>query len=71
MKYQVLFSLKNNDKVFMNVICCSVIGALIVNSPTYNFLFSTEICMALHSFIDGISGNEGKHFVMILISCAE
>ena len=42
-----------------------------INSPTYNFLFSTEICMALHSFIDGISGNEGKHFVMILISCAE
>ena len=22
-KYQVLFSLKNNEKVFMNVICCS------------------------------------------------
>ena len=24
MKYQVLFSLKNNEKVFMNVICCSL-----------------------------------------------
>ena len=23
MKYQVLFSLKNNEKVFMNVICCT------------------------------------------------
>ena len=23
MKYKVLFSLKNNDKVFMNVVCCS------------------------------------------------
>ena len=23
MKYQVLFSLKNNKKVFMNVVCCS------------------------------------------------
>ena len=23
MKYQVLFSLKNNEKVLMNVICCS------------------------------------------------
>ena len=23
MKYQVLFSLKNNEKVYMNVICCS------------------------------------------------
>ena len=23
MKYQVLFSLKINEKVFMNVICCS------------------------------------------------
>ena len=23
MKYQVLFSLKNNEKVFKNVICCS------------------------------------------------
>ena len=23
LKYQVLFSLKNNEKVFMNVVCCS------------------------------------------------
>ena len=23
MKYQVLFSLKNNEKVLMNVVCCS------------------------------------------------
>ena len=23
MKYQVLFSLKNNEKIFMNVVCCS------------------------------------------------
>ena len=23
MKYQVLFSMKNNEKVFMNVVCCS------------------------------------------------
>ena len=23
MKYQVLFSLTNNEKVFMNVVCCS------------------------------------------------
>ena len=23
MKYQVLFSLKNNEKIFMAVICCS------------------------------------------------
>ena len=23
MKYHVLFSLKNNKKVFMNVVCCS------------------------------------------------
>ena len=23
MKYQVLFSLKNNEKVFINVACCS------------------------------------------------
>ena len=23
MKYQVLFSLGNNEKVFMNVVCCS------------------------------------------------
>ena len=23
LKYQVLFSLKNNEKIFMNVICCS------------------------------------------------
>ena len=24
MKYQVLFSLKNNEKVFMNVVCCTL-----------------------------------------------
>ena len=23
MKYQVLFSLKNNERVFINVVCCS------------------------------------------------
>ena len=23
LKYQVLFSLKNNEKVFINVVCCS------------------------------------------------
>ena len=23
MKHQVLFSLKNNEKIFMNVVCCS------------------------------------------------
>ena len=23
MKYEVLFSLKNNEKVFINVVCCS------------------------------------------------
>ena len=23
MKYQVLFSLKNNEKVFINVVCCA------------------------------------------------
>ena len=23
MKYQVLFSLKNNEEVFINVVCCS------------------------------------------------
>ena len=23
MKYQVLFSLKNNEEIFMNVLCCS------------------------------------------------
>ena len=23
MKYQVLFSVKNNEKVFINVVCCS------------------------------------------------
>ena len=28
MKYQVLFSLKNNEKVFINVVCAVVIGAL-------------------------------------------
>ena len=23
MKYQILFSMKNNEKLFMNVVCCS------------------------------------------------
>ena len=23
MKYQILFSLKNNEKVFINIVCCS------------------------------------------------
>ena len=31
MKYQVLFSLKNNEKGFMNVVCRSRDGALRVN----------------------------------------
>ena len=32
MKYRVLFSLKNNEKVFMNVVCHTVVfGALRVN----------------------------------------
>ena len=36
MKYQVLFSLKNNEKVFINVVCCSRDCALRVkNSETY------------------------------------
>ena len=28
MKYQVLFSLKNNERVFINVVCCSPDGGL-------------------------------------------
>ena len=42
MKYQVLFSLKNNEKVFMDVVCCSrdwrfknpdwTVGALLILS---------------------------------------
>ena len=28
MKYQVLFSLKNNEKVLINAVCCCVIGPL-------------------------------------------
>ena len=37
MKYLVLFSLKNNEKVFINVVCCSLIGALRVNELEVNF----------------------------------
>ena len=32
MKYEVLFSLKNNEKIFMNVISAVVIGALRVKN---------------------------------------
>ena len=32
MKYQVLFSVKNNEKLFMNVVCCSCDGALRVKT---------------------------------------
>ena len=31
MKHQVLFSLKNNEKIFMNVVCCSRDWRLRVN----------------------------------------
>ena len=41
MEYQVLFSLKYNEKVFMNVVCSVVIGALRVkgkNSLLYDVM---------------------------------
>ena len=33
MKYQVLFSQENNEKVFINVCCCSCDGDLKVKEP--------------------------------------
>ena len=38
MKYQVLFSLKNNEKIFKIVACCVVLGALGVK---YSFLIDS------------------------------
>ena len=36
MKYQILFSLENNEKIFKNVVSAFVIGALRVNSVYRN-----------------------------------
>ena len=37
MKHQVLFSLKNNEKMFMNVVCCSRDWGLRVNIEIRKF----------------------------------
>ena len=47
MKYQILFSLKNNEKVFINVACCSLIGTLRINVYITFILFIVHVggCM--------------------------
>ena len=40
LKHQVVFSLKNNEKIFMNVVCCSRVGAWGVNVVVVSFLVS-------------------------------
>ena len=66
MKYQVLFSLKNNEKVFMNVVCCSrdltVIGFgdtfQITITLTHTILVdsSSVLCWTSPFVILGVSG---------------
>ena len=47
MKYQVLLSLNNNEKVFKNVVCCSRVVALRVKKCTkgHHSLKIRSICM--------------------------
>ena len=45
MKHQVLFSLKNNEKIFMNVVCCSrdwyfKVNKSLTNNPVNPFALS-------------------------------
>ena len=47
MKHQVLFSLKNSEKIFMNVVCYVVIGALRVKQllPCFLSLFEAKFIL--------------------------
>ena len=50
MKYQVLFSQKNNEKVFINVVCCSPdwpFKGLFSVSTANNLLASWLFCMII------------------------
>ena len=42
MKYQVLFSLNNNEEIFMNVVCCDLL-----------FKVSMVLILAVISFVTG------------------
>ena len=44
MKYQVLFSLKNNEQVFINVVCCNPLWRLRIKiiPVTYKEVYSVE-----------------------------
>ena len=58
MKYQVLFSLKNNEKVFVNVVCCSCDCTLRVKLNRYIFRGSksTIFLLGQNFFIFWFSG---------------
>ena len=51
MKYQILFSLKNNEKVFINVVCCSIDRALRVKYRYTGESVSNEQGQDFHSFV--------------------
>ena len=44
MKYQVLFSLKSNEKVFMNIVCCSRDWCLKVNTKSTRNEILVDVC---------------------------
>ena len=52
MKYQVLFSLKNNDKIFQMSSAAVVIGALRVNFQHFQTGWKTVILSALYLYIN-------------------
>ena len=64
MKYQILFSLKDNEKVFMNVVCCSrdwrVKGTHIC-SPIYQKRIKLPLKFSAE---DGAFDEKHQHFVV-------
>ena len=48
MKHQVLFSLKNNEKIFMNVVCCSCDWRFKGKSYMYNHKFTSGVWVHFH-----------------------
>ena len=52
MKYQVLFSLKNNDKIFQMSSAAVVNGALRVNFKLFQMDWETVILSALYLYIN-------------------
>ena len=50
MKYQVLFSLKNNEEMFMSVVCCSCDWRLKGQFSKLNYIFKIICIKVLYHF---------------------